>query len=126
MLLCACLKATIYDYVTVYVYFLCMVISRKLYFHVNKILVYGRIIGHCSLVGILYCNQSTTHCLHQQPEDYCRRRLSQYSLLRLKSYFSASTGYSVPKATICTSMADVSVTPSSGSLWAFRVHAVSV
>lgn len=75
---------------------------------------------------MLYSNQSTIHCLHQQPEDYSRRHLSQYSLLRLKSYFSASTGYSVPKATICTSAADVSVTPSSGSPWAFRGHAVSV
>lgn len=78
-------------------------------------LVYGRIIGHRCPVGILYSNQSTAHCLHQQPEDYCRRRLSQYSLLRMKSYFSASTGYGVPKATICTSTADVSSTPSCGS-----------
>lgn len=83
---------------------LCTDVSRKLNLHVNSILlVYGGIISHCSLVRRLYSNQSTTHCLHQQPEDYCRRRLSQYSLLRLKSYFSASTGYSVPKATICAS-----------------------
>lgn len=54
------------------------------------------------------------------------RLLSQYSLLRLKSYFSALTGYSVPKATICTSMADVSATPSSGSPRAFRGHAVCI
>lgn len=86
------------------------------------LLAYARIIGHCSLVGILCSNQSTTHCLHQQPED-CRRHISQYSLLRLKSYFSASTGYTVPKATICTSKADVSSTSSSGSPLAFRGHA---
>ncbi|KAI9528551.1 hypothetical protein NQZ68_018727 [Dissostichus eleginoides] len=35
-------------------------------------------------------------------------------------------GYSVPKATICTSMADVFATPSSGSPRAFRGHAVSI
>lgn len=100
-------------------------ICRKLYLHVNNILlVYGRIIGRCSLEEILQGNQSTTHSLRSKPQDYCWRRPSQYSLLRLKSYFSASTACSVPKATICTSMADVSVTPSSGSPRAFRGHAV--
>ena len=87
------LKASLCDYVMTAYADTVEYISRMLYLHVNIILLlYGRTRGHCFLVGILYSNQSTAHCLHRQLEDYCRRCLGQYSLLRLKSYFSASTG----------------------------------
>lgn len=56
------LKATIHDYVIA----ACAQIPRTVSpcAH-NILLVYGRIIGQRSLVGILYSNQSTTHRLHQ-------------------------------------------------------------
>lgn len=59
------------------------------------------------VTALLHGNQSNTHSLRSEPQDRCWKHPSQYSLLRSKSHFSASTVRGIPRATICTSKADV-------------------